>query len=76
MSIFNIKEFKTEYRINPLGIFTKKPRFSWAFTEDTNVEQVAYSISVYNRGVSVWETGRVESCDNIRLLHQTRLHDC
>lgn len=67
MIIFNIKEFKTEYRVNPLGIFTKKPRFSWAFTEDTNVEQVAYSITVYNRGKIVWETGKVESSDNINI---------
>lgn len=64
---FKIKELKTEYRINPLAIFTKKPRFSWSFTEDTNENQVAYSITVSNRGKTVWATGRVESTENINV---------
>ena len=67
MSNFKIKELKTEYRINPLAIFTKNPRFSWSFTEDTDENQVAYSISVSNRGKNVWSTGKVASTETINV---------
>ncbi|MBE5742894.1 MAG: hypothetical protein E7360_06250 [Clostridiales bacterium] len=67
MSHFKIKELKTEYRINPLGIFTKKPRFSWSFTEETDETQTAYSISVSNRNKTVWSTGIVQSSNNINV---------
>ena len=69
MSKFKIKELRTEYRVNPLGIFTKNPRFSWAFSDDTSEEQVAYSITVLCRGEKVWDTGRVESSECINITY-------
>ena len=44
-NMLKIINFKTEYRSKPLGIDNKKPRFSWQFSENAEIE--SYRISVY-----------------------------
>lgn len=65
--MFQIKELKTEYRVNPLGIGTARPRFLWAFTADTDEKQTAYRIVVTSRGKTLWDSGKVASpqCVNV-----------
>lgn len=59
--MFQIKELKTEYRVNPLGIGTARPRFLWAFTADTDEKQTAYRVVVTSRGKTLWDSGKVAS---------------
>lgn len=65
--MFQIKELKTEYRVNPLGIGTARPRFLWAFTADTDEKQTAYRVVVTSRGKTLWDSGKVASpqCVNV-----------
>ena len=67
--MFQIKELKTEYRVNPLGIGTARPRFLWAFTADTDEKQTAYRVVVTSRGKTLWDSGKVVSpqCVNVIL---------
>ena len=52
-NMLRIINFKTEYRSNPLGIDNKKPRFSWQFSENAEIE--SYRITVYGDEKSVKE---------------------
>jgi len=60
---------RTENRVNPMGIGTDKPRFSWQFTsQKKNVRQTAYQILVAsseeklaaNEG-DLWDSGEIGS---------------
>jgi len=47
---------------NPLGIDTAAPHFSWQITSDKkDVRQTAYQLVVYSDGAEVWNSGRVNS---------------
>lgn len=64
-----------EYRVNPLGIDTKTPRFSWQFTSSEKDQmQTAYEIVVTDKAGSdnrpggiVWRSGKVMSGQNIHI---------
>ena len=44
-SELRVTNLRTEYKINPLGIDTEKPRFSWERVSDrNNTKQTAYEI--------------------------------
>ena len=67
---------RCEYRENPLGIDTPAPRFSWWLdTEDpeaSGVSQTAYQIVVKDGDKTVWDSGRVESSQNIQVDYAGR----
>lgn len=62
MKIFDMK---TEYRVNPIGIDTARPRFSWKLkSEERNVMQCSYRIlacSEPDGADLIWDSGRIES---------------
>ncbi len=62
MSIF-IKNIKCENTVNPLGIGTETPVFSWQLTSDKNgVSQSAYSVTVSDhKGQVIYESGKIQS---------------
>lgn len=54
--MLNIKDFTIDYRRNPLGIDSKKPRFSWKLNSDKkNVMQEEYRITVGLEDKIIWE---------------------
>lgn len=60
-----IRDFRIEYRKNPLGI-DEKPRFSWKLvSEKQDVVQTDYQIQVTNDGKMVWDSGRIKSDQSI-----------
>lgn len=60
MSI-SIKEIATEYKIAPIGIGERQPRFSWKLLSDReNVCQAAYRLRVSGGG-SLFDSGMVKS---------------
>ena len=51
-----IYDLRTEYRINPIGLDTKKPRFSWKMENDQkDTMQAKYHIVVTNGAAAVWD---------------------
>src|SRR5580692_8277147 len=56
-----VKNLRCENRVNPLGLDTRNPRFSWQLISDKkNLMQTAYEIRVTNKsGKSViWNSGK------------------
>ncbi len=72
MKIVNLK---TDYRTNPLGIGTSKPRFCWEMiSEKRNTLQIAYRIvcalsqeDLVNKLNLHWDTGKIESDKSIQI---------
>lgn len=63
-----IKELKTEYRVNPVGIDSPLPRFSWILESDENdTVQVSYDINVIDSEGTVWNSGIVKSDESVLL---------
>ncbi len=57
-----VTNLRVENLDEPLGIDTSKPRFSWQITSDKkNVRQTAYQIVVRGDQGELWNSGRVES---------------
>ena len=58
-----VLEKRCEYKENPLGIDTPKPRFSWKIKALKRAAgQVAYNIQVWDEtGKCIWDTGKCES---------------
>jgi len=70
--VLRIKDLRTEYKENPLGIDSLKPRFSWKLQSDARgVVQSAYQIRVaeseadLNAGKTIWDSKRVNSDQSI-----------
>ena len=62
----HLRELKVENRVNPYGIDTQKPRFSWQLVSDKrNVLQSAYEITVQNGKQTVWSSGKVFSPQSV-----------
>ena len=57
-----VTNLRVENLDKPLGIDTSEPRFSWQITSDKkNVRQTAYQIVVSSDQGELWNSGRVES---------------
>ena len=57
-----VTNLRVENLDKPLGIDTNEPRFSWQITSDKkNVRQTAYQIVVSGDQGELWNSGRVES---------------
>ncbi len=70
--MFIIKELKTEYRENPIGIDTDRPRFTWNFTEQTDELQTAYHIVVTSGEETLWDSGIIPSGNNVNVEYAGR----
>ncbi|MBD7971211.1 family 78 glycoside hydrolase catalytic domain [Paenibacillus gallinarum] len=67
----NVKDLRIEYQKNPIGLDTKKPRFSWkVVSEDQNVLQTAYRIIVTKERSVVWDSGREESSSSVLIEYE------
>ena len=65
-----IKDFKIEYRVNPIGIDAAAPRFSWKLETDIqDTVQKSYHLAVNNGDTVVWDTGVVESDKSICVVY-------
>lgn len=61
-----ITDLRVEYRKNPLGLDTAKPRFSWKIeSEQTDTMQTAYQIQVISEGRMIWDPGRCRSDESV-----------
>lgn len=60
-----IRDFRIEYRENPIGIDVI-PRFSWKLeSEKQNVVQAGYQIQVISQGKMAWDSGHVDSGQSV-----------
>lgn len=77
--MLNIETVKTEYRTNPIGIETQKPRFSWAYSEADDLLQKSYRIFVASTPERLeegradkWDSGWVRSDCSIHVAYEGR----
>ncbi|HHV10826.1 MAG TPA: family 78 glycoside hydrolase catalytic domain [Clostridiales bacterium] len=69
--MLTIYDLKTEYRVNPLGIDTRIPRFSWKLkSSERDTMQISYQIAVTSQGKLVWDTGEMQSEQSIHVEYQ------
>jgi len=59
---FGVYDLRCEGLVEPLGIDSGEPHFSWKIRSDKPMEQVAYEIEV---GPERWSSGRVPSSDQV-----------
>ncbi len=53
---------KTNHHVNPLGIDSQEPVFSWQLGEDAGrFQQSAFELCVQNGSVVVWESGAIDT---------------
>ena len=66
-----LKSLRVENMVNPRGIDTDKPRFSWQITSTLNdVRQTAYQIVVSDDKGELWNSGKVSSADQLWIPYQ------
>ncbi len=69
--MLTIQELKTEYRVNPLGIDLKEPRFSWKIKSSENdTMQASYHLSIVSQNGTVWDTGEVQSDQSVHVPYK------
>ena len=74
-------DLKTEYSINPLGIDTDLPRFSWKLPQNSNVKrQLFYQVLVADKIINlkenkslVWDSGKIKSDKNFTVFDGNEL---
>lgn len=73
----NVRNLRTEYKVNPLGIANLNPRLSWRLdTEKENSLQTAYRIKVAStpealkRNQLVWDSDVVSSDRSVFVEYQ------
>ncbi len=77
----NLQNIRTEYKINPIGIGTATPRFSWEITaaDERGVYQTAYQIVCASSADNlkqahyIWDSGWVESDQSNHVLYQGKV---
>ena len=62
---------KTEFLTDPIGVDFKNPTLSWNC--EGGVKQTAYRIVAKINGVTVWDSGKVESC-SMKATYPKELH--
>ena len=61
-----IYDLRIEYRTNPEGLAVKQPRFSWKIaSEEKNVVQTSWHLTVVCEGNTVWDSGSVDSSQSV-----------
>lgn len=74
----SVKNLRTEYLDNPLGIDEKKPRFSWQIASNgRNIRQTAYQVQVaqlpsnLEKGIYLlWDSGKVASDSSLSIPYK------
>ena len=64
---FGVYDLRCEGLVEPLGIDSAEPHFSWKIRSDKPMEQAAYEIEV---GPDLWQSGRVESPDQVMVPYE------
>lgn len=64
-------DLRTEYRINPVGLANRSPRFSWKMQSDEkDTLQTSYEINVTDEnGKQVWNSGKRLSQDSVLISY-------
>jgi len=58
----------TENRTNPIGLDVQQPRFSWQLvSEQRNIFQTAYEITVSNSKGAAWKSGKISSDRSVQV---------
>lgn len=72
--MLRLKYVKTEYAVDPIGVETQTPRFSWEYGEEEGLLQESYRVLVasspellFEGKADKWDSGRVLSreCVNV-----------
>ena len=73
-TFFRIYDLTTEYAVNPINLFTQKPRFSWKYDAYDGFCQKSYRIAVSStrekllaNEYDLWDSGVVESRQNVAI---------
>lgn len=74
---FSVKDLRCEYRVNPLGVDSKKPRLSWVIeSEKRGFIQGAYRILVASSRETIaagngdlWDSGKVKSNQSVNVVY-------
>ena len=67
----SLKEMTVDHKVNPVGIDSRQPRFSWKIKAiGNNIMQTAYSLRIstdekFSASKTIWKSGRVESDESI-----------
>jgi alpha-L-rhamnosidase len=77
-SNLSVVDLRTEYRPNPLGIASRKPRFSWRLScERRGARQTAYRILVASspellggHGADRWDSGWIRSPESVAVAYR------
>ena len=71
-----IKNFTTEYRINPIDVDTFAPRFGWEYAEEDGLMQTSYRVIVSDdaektaAGIGdIWDSGEVKSAESVSVSY-------
>ena len=69
--VVSLERLRVENLVEPMGIDTQEPRFSWTIvSEQQHVRQTAYQLIVSSDQGVVWNTGRVESDQQLWVRYQ------
>ncbi|MCY0879236.1 MAG: family 78 glycoside hydrolase catalytic domain [Firmicutes bacterium] len=70
--MLHIDRLTVNETVNPLGVDTPRPRFSWLLSSaECNQRQSAYHIRAWAEdGQALWDTGQVRSADSIQVEYQ------
>lgn len=61
-----ITDLRCDNKVEPVGVDTKVPRFSWKISSDKrNTMQLAYEIKVLDGKKAIWSTGKVNSDQSV-----------
>ena len=65
-------DLRTEYRVNPIGLTAKTPRFSWKIeSQEKDTLQTAYEIHVTDeKGKLVWNSGKRASDQSVLIPYE------
>ena len=76
IDMFKLKCVRTEYTVNPIGVETQAPRFSWEYEAGENIIQKSYKILVasspdllFEGLADKWDSGIVFSRDCINIAY-------
>lgn len=64
-------DLRTEYRVNPVGLANRRPRFSWKmYSAEKNTMQISYKINVIDeKGNQVWNSGTKTSQNSVLISY-------
>ncbi|MFC4778796.1 family 78 glycoside hydrolase catalytic domain [Paenibacillus sp. GCM10023252] len=74
MTVLRIYDVKCEYKVNPIGLYVKRPRISWKLDagERRDVVQAAYQIQASEEdsfGQLLWDSGEVSEQSSIHIAY-------